>query len=1458
MNITIGGIGNTRVKCQDAFTCRVGYFCNDLSETGYFRNVQVVEPLVGDVLVTDWNNHKRGYAHLQDIAFPVPVHDRRIDLLIGTDHGRLLAELRPSVVGARGADPVARLTCLGWTAAGKQETNGREEEQDVLATINMAKLDAFTSRAAENAEVERLSSRLESLLELIERFKSDQGLSESDEITISALDTYCLERLSTLKSMEDGKRVLPCLWKRGQPQISCNFNFALSRLDSLFKSKKFLQEGVREEVQKIFSGYEKEGYITRLVKNPGPSFKKGPMFYWAHFAVVRTNRETTKVRPVFDGAAKCLGGECINDKILPGPKLINDLSQVLLRFRRHEIGIMCDIKAMFLQVRLMHEDRKYHRFLWYDNAIPDSKELLVYEWNSHVFGNAGSPTVAIWSIKECAREHMSEYPRAAETVLHSTIVDDNIDSVATEEEAIALCKDLVSLYKHVGMELTKFSSNSKAVLESIPEDMRSKNVKGLVDISVDPDFDGKGIFMKALGQLWDMKSDTILYQYTPPEPDTAWTKWEILSYTHKVFDPLGLLCPFFITSRLLLQDLWRQQKDWTDPLDEEFLVKWRDWLKALPEIEKISVPRLLTVSNPTPTSCTLEIFTDASKDAMACVAYVRQTFENASPRVAWAKANARVKPIKVNRDIPKLELMSIELGCQLGEHARVPLGIELTDVYVHSDSMTALYWIRMTDDTPMHVLVKNYQRKIRKLLPIQNIKWVAGAENPADVATRAIRADELVKSDLWWNGPQFLRLPRDEWRKQPDITPKDAEAVVKEVQKDYRRLFSFHAEYTLEVDGRLYSRNLWDGKRELERQPDGSFVKKPFLAKYFKNFLELVETCALALRYCDWPPSEEQLSERGHPRKIREDEEPISSSEFRDAEKALACYSQLNTYGKTLQQLRLGKVVRSNKLSKLGIYLDLSGKYPLIRLAGRLKDATHLSEEMQRPILLHPEDEFTQMVITYYHEKKLDHTGGIKCLVCELNKCYWIAGSIRALKRVMNRCIECRLKKASTQVPHMGSLPESRIPSDLWENCPANFSTTMLDCAGPWLVKQGRGKVQVKRWCILFVDMLTTALHVELLEEMSADAFIRSLECFNALRSRPRKIICDNGTNFVGGFHELTELWKLLKSSKVDIERHFDYEIQFDFSPPYSPHFNGLVERMVYAVKTALRAVLPQGEYSHVQLHTAVQVASGHINNRPIGVLGLLRDPKDMEPLTPNHFLRGGIFRQLAPFSKYTSRKLSCHYLQLNKFLDAFWKRLVTEVTPFLRRYNKWQTNRENLKEGDIAMQLTMERKDMPLVVITKVFPGKDGIVRKVETKFTLDGEAKLQSVKNLAVILSVEEQTEEAKKMGVDNLLTHLQEQKRLPFPDEVPTTSGTQLESDTEPESPVLPDIQPEPVKRRRGRPPGSKNKSPLKERQGYPPTRDVDGSVSDTSRGLRATRRNQRKRAQIANLALDLILA
>ena len=254
-----------------------------------------------------------------------------------------------------------------------------------------------------------------------------------------------------------------------------------------------------------------------------------------HFPVVRRDKETTKVRVVFDAAVKS-NGASLNDFLETGPKLQNDLVDVLLRFRRFEVALLCDVSEMYLQVGIRPEDRRFLQFLWWQDG-----KLIGYEFNRLVFGLNASPFLAQLVSQENARKFTTKFPRAASAILESTYMDDTLDSVATIEEARELRTNLQTIWRAAGLEVKKWASSSAAIMDEIPKDDRAKGI--LID-------DKNHLSVKTLGIRWNATPDD-------------------LSWLARIFDPLGMLCPYTIVGKMLIQKTWIAGVEWDDKLSVE-------------------------------------------------------------------------------------------------------------------------------------------------------------------------------------------------------------------------------------------------------------------------------------------------------------------------------------------------------------------------------------------------------------------------------------------------------------------------------------------------------------------------------------------------------------------------------------------------------------------------------------------------------------------------------------------------------------------------------------------------------------------------------------------------------------------------------------------------------------------------------------------------------------------------
>mgnify|MGYP002260112394 CR=1 FL=1 len=202
---------------------------------------------------------------------------------------------------------------------------------------------------------------------------------------------------------------------------------------------------VMEAYNETFQNYNKKDYIRQV-----PKSEVVEQWFLPHLPVVKEERVTTKVRVVFDAAAKHIG-KILNDTIWPGPKLQRELVDVLTRSCWAPVALSADISEMFLQVELQYKDRPFHWFLWHD--FDTSRDPDVYQFQRLLFGNTASPFCSQYVLLTHAKTHALEFPEAESTVEESMYVDDVLDSCEDVKSAQHLRRQLSALLAIAGFKL---------------------------------------------------------------------------------------------------------------------------------------------------------------------------------------------------------------------------------------------------------------------------------------------------------------------------------------------------------------------------------------------------------------------------------------------------------------------------------------------------------------------------------------------------------------------------------------------------------------------------------------------------------------------------------------------------------------------------------------------------------------------------------------------------------------------------------------------------------------------------------------------------------------------------------------------------------------------------------------------------------------------------------------------
>ena len=152
---------------------------------------------------------------------------------------------------------------------------------------------------------------------------------------------------------------------------------------------------------------------------------------------------------------------------------------MLLRFREGPVALMANVEAMYHQLKVHPDDVDALRFLWYPDCDL-TREPEEYHMAVHLFGGVWSASCANYGLQRTAKDNSDDFDReVTRSVEKSFYVDDYLKFVESDEKAISSLDQLRNLLAQGGFNLTKWVSNSRAVLKTIPRQLCASGVQDL-------------------------------------------------------------------------------------------------------------------------------------------------------------------------------------------------------------------------------------------------------------------------------------------------------------------------------------------------------------------------------------------------------------------------------------------------------------------------------------------------------------------------------------------------------------------------------------------------------------------------------------------------------------------------------------------------------------------------------------------------------------------------------------------------------------------------------------------------------------------------------------------------------------------------------------------------------------------------------------------------------------------
>ncbi|XP_053667098.1 uncharacterized protein LOC128716203 [Anopheles marshallii] len=341
---------------------------------------------------------------LADPSFFVP---DKIDIIIGGDTYWELHSGRKRSLG-RGK-PWLVETSFGWVIAGNTSSGASHGSQLCHLAAN----------------------ETPSLESVMERFWDTETIG--DDTALSAEEDACEKHFVTTTTREASGRYVVCLPQNNNPSIVLGESKAIADRRLLAVERRLRSNHVmKEEYSKFMKEYERLGHMKRLTEPVDDTYEH---YYLPHHAVVKETSTTTKVRVVFDASCKTSSGFSLNDKLLVGPVIQDDLFSIIVRFRSHSIALSADVEKMYRQI--LHDDRD-QRYLRIRYREDPTEPIQTYQLQTITYGTASAPFLATRTLKQIAHDHQTQYPLAVNAVLNDFYVDDLLSGTEEISDAIEM------------------------------------------------------------------------------------------------------------------------------------------------------------------------------------------------------------------------------------------------------------------------------------------------------------------------------------------------------------------------------------------------------------------------------------------------------------------------------------------------------------------------------------------------------------------------------------------------------------------------------------------------------------------------------------------------------------------------------------------------------------------------------------------------------------------------------------------------------------------------------------------------------------------------------------------------------------------------------------------------------------------------------------------------------------
>ena len=990
--------------------------------------------------------------------------------------------------------------------------------------------------------------------------------------------------------------------------LTDNYHDALKRLNSLERKLK-RDDNLHNQFVDVFKEAVDRGLYRRLSTDEINQYE-GKVRY-SPLVLVAKDSESTPLRVCADSSCSS-GGLSLNDCLIKGPSALNDLFSVLLRFRTLPEALLGDLKKFYNSVDSHTEDQHLRRILW--RNMESSRDPDIYVTTCVTFGDLPAGVVTQTAARLSCEGWETKFPEAVEMIIRDSYVDDLLRSGKTSHDLKRISQEADFILNQHGFCVKKW------IQSGIKEEVK------VLGVHWNAGEDALVLHPKFIMNSRNKKTELEFTLENWADLPATCTKRQVYSATMSLYDPMGFLSPLIIQLKLCMREISTHHVEWDENVPDASWQKFKTTMQEILSLDGFSIPRPLCSPEMEPLDkpeADMVVFVDASSIAICSMVYLIME-QNGERYPSLIAAKTKIAP-QPQPTVPKLELLAAQLGARLSKHAESAYtNVSVKNKFFLTDSAIVLFQLNKRSLQPD---VFTTSKIFEVLSKSEAHQWfhIDTHLNISDLGTRTDAMAKDISEGFFLQGPDFLRLPADQW---PIRTLEDLK----------RNSFSVPVHVSLPCEG---------------SPPHKMF---PSFGKPLQSLLQVVGLVVSAVVKFKQKINKSFVVQ-DVPVWTHEDNKNIKTEHRKAYNLGFHTYAALSQ-GKIHSLLASGKL---KNLSPTTIKIEALPGLPLI-VAG-LRQGANVALNRSTPLPILPADcELAKKIITLSH---LSTHGGVDTTNLESKKHAWILGSRKLALQEVRNCHKCRLEKEEEVSQIMGPLPEYRllpVPP---------FLHVQADLAGPYTLKcTHHPRKHVKHWVLVTAcQSLCGALSLVSIPGYSADDICRGLTILSNRWGRFRSIQSDAGPNMVKAVSLYNSRSPGPPADHIQVA-------------PRAQHRNGRVERSVGLFKRLLPPSIVDQQPVHVSdFDLILSNVENQLNSRPIGTSKRGSELDSSTLITPNHVLQVG--RTLDPAQPYATednplRVKDC----LKKLMVQVFERLAEVTIPLVCLTKKWRTDTEPLKPG--------------------------------------------------------------------------------------------------------------------------------------------------------------------------------